>query len=108
MKGFMQKVTLSTLLAVIEKNEAKNDDRFQLVKQDLESMRFDFDSEFKSVRSEFTSLRSELHSKFSEIDKRFDKQDRTLELIATQTAKTMNVVSDHEIRIRKLEATAEN
>jgi hypothetical protein len=71
------------LLAVIEKNEAKNDDRFQLVKQ-----------EFQSIRSD--------------MNERFDKQDRTLELIATQTASTIKTVSDHEHRIKKLENPTNN
>jgi archaellum component FlaC len=132
MKSPMAKITLATLLAVIEKNEAKNDDRFQLIKQDLESIRSEFDENFDGIGKQFGEINKrfdgigkqfgeinkrfdgidkrfgEIDKRFDGIDKRFDKQDRTLELIAMQTASTMNTVSDHERRIRKLEVPKNN
>jgi uncharacterized coiled-coil DUF342 family protein len=104
-----------------EQSEAKVDDHFQLTKQEFQVVHSDIgkifseidgihskvgamNTKIEEVDTKVSGIHSEFRSEFRVVYHRFDRIDRTLELIATQTLKTVNDVADHEHRLKKLEA----
>jgi hypothetical protein len=129
----MSKVTLLTILNEVQKNnarldqmEAKNDDRFELIKQEFQLVRSDLQLESESIRSEFKSelknglevvrseFKSELKSELktirteitqfrSEVNNRFDRVENSIALVAVQTLEHVDNLKALSLRVTKLE-----
>lgn len=85
MKVAMAKVTLEQILEEVRAGFAKADDRFDLVKQEFQSLRLDIDE------------------RFDKVDARLDTISTDIKAIREQTADTFQVVIDHETRIKAFE-----
>jgi chromosome segregation ATPase len=109
----MGKVTLRLILEEVQKNtqrldkiEAKNDDRFELIKQEFTSVRSDVNSlrsDVNSLDSGMKSLRLDMNTRFEQADQRFDRIDQDLKIIREQTGRTVEDVVDLKKRVIRIE-----
>lgn len=95
----MAKITLATVLMTLDKIEAKNDVRFELIKSEFHRLEGKVDLGFDRMNSEFERVKSE----FERVNIRLVKIEENLDHVASQTAVLTNRTSDHERRIKKLE-----
>jgi archaellum component FlaC len=126
----MPKVTLKLILSEIQKTndrldriENKNDDRFELVKQEFQIVHSELNQRFEIVDERFDEVNrrfeivderfdgidrrfNEVDTRFHKVDMRFDKVDSSIELLAIQTLSQINQSKSLDARIMKLEASS--
>jgi hypothetical protein len=56
------------------------------------------------LTGKITDLATQMNTHFEQIDARFEKFEKSMELIAAQTAKTLDIVNGHEKRFQSIES----